>query len=380
MTPSSRFIGARLRQAREALGLTETALSEILRVTRQAVSNWETGRDSPRPEIFDELCRALRQPSYFFTQPLAEYFQHGTIFYRSLSSTTKTARLRAQARKLWAREIAHGVQRYVEFPEVHFPRPEIPNPLALTGADIDKLAQLAREFWGVGTGPMPNLVRLLENNGAVIIRDNLDSETLDALSEWLEPENRPLVLLNADKSSAVRSRLDLAHETAHLVIHRSVRAEHLNKKAIFSQIEKQAFRFGGALLLPEKPFLSDLYSLSLDALRTLKSKWLVSIGAMISRLSVLGILSDDQQRRMWINYRRRGWSEQEPLDDQIAAEAPSLLPVAFKVLSEEGMRPDQIPAIIGHGRSQIEALANLPRGYFEPALPSVNVIRFPKAN
>jgi len=364
------FVGVRLKQAREAMGLTVTSLGQALGVTKQAVSRWEGGLDSPRPELFDRLCGILCQPAYFFMQPIDSSLLRGTRFYRSLASTTSAARQKADARNFWARETANYVLRYVEFPRVNFPVWKIANPSALTMRDVEVWASETRRFWGLGDAPIANLLRVAENNGALVVRDYLDAETLDALSEWLEPEGIPFIVLNADKESAVRSRLDLAHELGHLILHRKVSQEELNKKALFKQIEKQAFRFGGALLLPERAFLADLYSLSLDALRALKSKWKVAIAAMIYRLADLGVLTEDQEKRFWINYARRGWKQREPLDDQLPFETPSVLPQAFQIIVDQGHDRDQIPGSIGHGKSQIEQIANLPENFLGPS-PSV---------
>lgn len=369
------FIGSRLRQAREALGLSLTAFAEILGVTKQAVSRWEIGQDTPRHELIDRICSVLGQPAYFFSTAPHTEFQFGTCFYRSLSSTTKTARTRAEIRKLWAREILSSVLQYVEIPKVTFPIFRLGSPKA---EQIDQFAYATREHWGLGLGPVPNLVRVMEDHGAIIVREHLDSETMDALSEWLEPESRPFVLLNEDKGIATRSRLDLAHELGHLVLHRSMKPEALLKKTTFALVERQAFRFAGAFLLPEKPFLADLYSLSLDALRAMKSRWRVSIAAMIARLSELGVLTDDQEKRMWINYSRRGWRSAEPLDGEIEIEQPTLLAKAFDVLVRAGFQADQLPFIIGHGRRQIESLSNLPENFLATQAVKVNVLPFKK--
>lgn len=40
-------IGEKLRKAREAHGLTQSQVSEQLRVSRQTISNWETGKSLP---------------------------------------------------------------------------------------------------------------------------------------------------------------------------------------------------------------------------------------------------------------------------------------------------------------------------------------------
>ena len=371
------FNGDRLRQARDAVGISAVALAEILGVSKQAVSRWEKGLDAPRANLFERICQILGQPAYFFLRSTVANFSHGATFYRSLHSATKTARQRAETKKLWAREIAYEVEQYVEFPRVNFPDFGIENPIDLTPSQIDEYAYQLRDSWGMGKSlAVSHLVRIVELNGGLVIRDYLDAHTLDALSEWLMPENRPIIVLGTDKDCGARSRLDLAHELAHLTIHRSVRSEQLKKSSLFKTIEGQAFRFAGAFLLPEKAFLSDVYSLSLDTLRALKSKWRVSIAAMISRLSELGLLTEDQERRMWINYNRRGWKQNEPFESQIEIEKPMLLQKSMEVILQSGISREQVPMIVGHGPKQIQSIANLSDHYFEPPSPPINVIPF----
>lgn len=48
-----------LRELRQAAGLTQEGLAEKLFVTRQTISNWETGRSEPDLEALDALARAL---------------------------------------------------------------------------------------------------------------------------------------------------------------------------------------------------------------------------------------------------------------------------------------------------------------------------------
>lgn len=52
-------VGKNIRKAREQKGLTQDALAERLHVTRQAVSNWETGKNQPDLGILEETAAAL---------------------------------------------------------------------------------------------------------------------------------------------------------------------------------------------------------------------------------------------------------------------------------------------------------------------------------
>ena len=52
-------VSKNLKEIRQAKGLTQDQLAEALHVTRQAVSNWETGRSEPDIETLLALAEAL---------------------------------------------------------------------------------------------------------------------------------------------------------------------------------------------------------------------------------------------------------------------------------------------------------------------------------
>ena len=60
---------ARLRQARELRGLTQTALARQVGVHPSAIAQLETGRIQPSPAVLDALSRATGFPPAFFTRP-----------------------------------------------------------------------------------------------------------------------------------------------------------------------------------------------------------------------------------------------------------------------------------------------------------------------
>lgn len=52
-------IGERIRRRRRKLGLTQNALAELLRVSPQAVSKWERGKNAPDITLLPTLAKAL---------------------------------------------------------------------------------------------------------------------------------------------------------------------------------------------------------------------------------------------------------------------------------------------------------------------------------
>lgn len=59
--------GSRIRAARKMRGITLAELADTLGVHSSAISQWECGRTSPRPEMQVRIAQALgTQPSFLF--------------------------------------------------------------------------------------------------------------------------------------------------------------------------------------------------------------------------------------------------------------------------------------------------------------------------
>jgi Zn-dependent peptidase ImmA (M78 family) len=128
-------------------------------------------------------------------------------------------------------------------------------------------------------------------------------------------------------------------------------------------VEKQADRIASAILLPEADFVGELYAPSLDGFLTLKERWGASVAAMIMRSKQLDLIDDDDARRLWINYNRRGWRNGEPLDGKIQKEEPHLIRRSFELLIEQGVQsPAEIVKALPFPATDLEELADLEPG------------------
>jgi Zn-dependent peptidase ImmA (M78 family)/transcriptional regulator with XRE-family HTH domain len=358
------FIGARLVQAREARMLSATSLAEMVGIRSANVSNYEHGKQSPSRDVMERIATVLNQPSSFFLRPLSLQ-PNEDFWWRAMSASTKLARSRAYARHSWLREIVSYLGDYVDFPVVDIPDFNFSGDVKkITSEMIEEVASECRRYWKLGDGPIADSVLLMENNGVIVSRGELVAETLDAFSQWPDDSEHPFVFLGADKASAVRSRHDASHELGHLILHRSVDRKSIRNPNLFKLIEEQAHRFASAFNLPSSGFADQLWSPTLDAFLALKPYWKVAIAAMIMRCEQLGILSEEQARRLWINMNRRGWRKQEPLDDRIAPEQPRLLRRSFELLVNEKIKtPKQILSDLSINASDIESLACLEPAY-----------------
>jgi len=357
------FVGERLAQARRARGLTAVSLAELLGVSSATISQLEHGKQSPRPELFERLAAKLNVPASFFTQPISLFNAERATKWRSNTTATKFARERAEIRYDWLREISNYLESYLEFPKVNFPTIDFPEDFReATSIEIDRAAAECRVFWGLGTGPAPNIVLLLESHGTIVSRGKLHAEGLDAFSEWL-PGERPYVFLGSDIGVGVRSRFDAAHELGHLIMHRHVSKKQFGKPEDFKLLERQAHRFAAAFLMPREHFFKDVWAPTLDAFEALKPRWKASIKGMIVHSHRHGALTDTQYQRAMINYNRR-WKGGESKDELIQPEQPRFLARCFDMLIKENLRTkEQILSDLSFAPHDIEDLAVLPRGY-----------------
>src|SRR5208283_309406 len=95
------FVGQRLREAREARGLTITSLAEMLGRLKQSISSYEKNQQSPNPEFVQLLADKLNLPLHFFFMQARASGADTTIFYRSINSATKGARTSAEWKMSW---------------------------------------------------------------------------------------------------------------------------------------------------------------------------------------------------------------------------------------------------------------------------------------
>lgn len=357
------FQPERLIEARDARGLTQVALAELVNRKSSSISRWESGIHPPEPEVLDALGKALNMPVAFFMRPVRS---HGSapLFFRSMASTTQTIRKRTEVRLRWAQDISLKLQESVDLPEVNVPHLNVGDYREIRDEDIEQAANQCRKHWDLGFGPISDLLLALENAGIIVVKEDVGTAKMDGLSNWSAADDRPYMLIAKDKDTCVRSRMDAAHELGHLVLHRGLKPKTLNNGADFKEIERQAFYFAGAFLMPEESFPSEIWSPSLNAFVSLKERWKTSVGAMIMRCKALEMLGEDHAEKLWKYYSAKGWRKSEPLDDTLKPEEPRLLSRSVQLLIDEGLftHVELLDDFLLHAQD-VESLCNLPTGY-----------------
>lgn len=365
--PFSRFNPERLIEAREIRGMTTKDLAEAVGVSQQAISKFEQPEQTdPGYETLERLSLTLNVPVNFFYK---ESFKsnESIVFFRSKSAATVKSKKVHSNKIKWIREISAYMDRLLIFPQINVPRFVEGEKFVPTDFDdIEQMAIEVRKIWGLGNGPISNIVLLLEKNGIVVARSPFSDYSIDACSVWHDGE-RPYILLSNDKTPS-RSRFDIAHELGHLLLHSKLKISEFNLKENFKRMEKEADRFAGAFLLPSPSFGREVFITSLDHLIVLKKRWKVSINAMAYRAKQLNIFSEYQYIYLKNRLAQNNWLLNEPLDNEFKFEEPSLLKQALETLIETKIKSQQdIVSDIGIDRSEIEVMTNVDNGYLLPS-------------
>lgn len=361
-----RLIPGRLTEARIACGMNQTELAASVGVSRQAISAYEQGDKLPEPATMRTIAEVLEQPISFFTgESPASFGPFSANFFRKTGADTKKRNAACGVHARWFAQTAYVFDDLANFPAVDLPsfEPESAASSRYQDEEIERIAEIVREHFGLGLGPISNVVRLLETKGVIVCRLEMKGEKVEAFSFWSGV--RPFIFLASDKSSGARARFDAAHELGHLVLHRWIGADEIEEKDRLKEIEREADRFASAFLLPRKSFPNEVYSPRLMAFVDLKLRWKVSIQAMVYRCKDLGLFDEQQVTNLYKQISFKKWRTVEPLDGDggIPLEQPLLLgKVADLVIRSGVLARDQLLARLRLAPSIVERLAGLPTG------------------
>lgn len=321
------FDPTRLRIARQAAMLRKKDLAERVGVSAAALSQYENGSTTPSTKVVGSLALALGVPSGFFAadRPLGEA-PATTAHFRSLRSTSKQERDRAFAHALLTWELAQVIHRHVQLPDV-----DLPQDLAVTPDDpphvVETAARVARSALDLGTGPIPNVVRLLETRGVICTR--LPAMTRRVFAFSCEFPERPVVVLATERTHRAAGRFDAAHELGHLLLHQ-------DEEPGTHTVERHANVFASEFLAPASE-IGDLLPSRVDwrQLLELKEVWGISMQALLYRAKSLRVMPEHTYRRAVTELNRLGWRTQEP-GDEGQAEQPVMLRRAIDLMAGDG--------------------------------------------
>jgi Zn-dependent peptidase ImmA (M78 family)/transcriptional regulator with XRE-family HTH domain len=335
----------RLTLARRLRGLRKNQLADAVGTTPKAIGRYEAGVQRPDELTLKRLAIALGVPAEFFQAGRSPVSMDGAHF-RSLRSTSQIERDQALAYGRIATDVVAALEDLVDFPEVDLPEYPV-SPDEIAGPGPIEAARLTRKALLAQPGPVPHVVRLLEQHGVIVLVLPQAAERVDAFSVGVHP--RPMVFFNPAKGDYWRNRFDAAHELGHLVMHAD--AEPGEKV-----VEDQAHRFAAEFLMPEQDIAADLPGAAdWDRLGHLKTTWGVSLAALLYRARTLGIMKETAYRNAMSAMSSRGWRRHEPGPAK-PLEQPTMLTRAIEIVAQAGTDRDGVATRARVPRADLDLL------------------------
>lgn len=328
----------RLALARKRRQLTKKELAELAGITQITLTRLEKNQTTePTEETVKALAHALKYPVDFFFGDDCEELTTEAVSFRSLSTLTSRQRDAALA-------VGSLAFLYDDWIKEKFllPSPDVPD---LRDEDPVTAAEALREHWGIGTRPIPSLIKLLEAKGVRIFSLSERNKNVDAYSCW--KSDTPYVFLNTFKS-AERSRFDTAHELGHLVLHRHGPSSNRD-------VERDADAFASAFLIHHGDLISHLPRVtSIKQLVQYKARWGVSVAALARTAFNVGLVSDWHYRELCRQISILGYRTHEP--NSIPREKSVLWQKILGVLWKDGITREHVGRILHVPPDEIEAL------------------------
>lgn len=309
--------------ARELRGMTKKELADRIGKSPSAMTRIEKGQLRPEIDTLLSLSQELDVHHNFFVlnPDNSSRAELTDCHFRSRRSTSLVLKRMAKRHG----ERISMLLSYFENFGINFLEEEVSQFSTTVNStiDVEKLAYSVRSSWGLGIGPISDLMTLLESKGVrVFMLSGKTFDKVDAFSIWIKAT--PCIFLYRDKPAS-RLNFDLAHELGHLLFHQDVETGD-------NKTEREADKFASAFLLPQKSFLTECpRRWSLQAYVALKKRWKVSIAAMLYRAKELRIFSESSYRRACIamsTYRKN-----EP--GEFAKPQPELFSQVIELIKED---------------------------------------------
>lgn len=380
MQNRSRINADRLKEARLFQRMTMDELANCVGINKQAISQFENRKALPEPVTLRRIANILGFPYSFFTEEDPQSVI-GNTYFRALYSSKKKDLAAQQIKAKYLARIHSVLSAKVKFKEINLPSFD-----ACESMSIDELAMYVRDYWDLGNNPIPNMVALLERNGIIVGEFSTESREIDAFYQFYEEGGLPkyCVVLGTDKKSHCRRQFNCAHELGHILLHE--RYSDLNEinREEFRERENEANAFAAAFLMPADTFGKDVsvYPNRLSHYVELKSKWNVSIGAMIMRSYSLRYLTSSQYAYLMKQMSIHGYRQIEPLDDVMEYKHPRALRQAIDLLlTTANMSGSDIMQLFSTeefsiSATVIEELLDLKKGTLS-SVDSSNIIELP---
>lgn len=358
-----------LRWARESAGVTLASAADSLDLVEEILTDWEAGVQRPSIPQLRKLATLYKRPlSVFFLQAPPKDFQVVGDFRRPSATSgpfspelTQEIRFAHQRREL-ALELLTDLGEAPRKFTLSFEMDEPPDPIGLKirkylGIDDSNRRQFAAD----ATGRVAfNMWRQAVEAVGVLVFQSTRVSPQEASGFALSFSQAPVLVVNR-KDPPTRRLFSLAHELAHLALHKSGVSDLRtadDEQAVDSELETFCNRVAAASLMPRQLVLTEDVVVSHGAandwedweITELSKRYGVSREAMLLRLLALGRTSRSFYRQKKAQYAKEYGQQRakqaaklpEPIPRNMPREALSLYGRTFVTLVLDNYQQDRL--------------------------------------
>lgn len=301
----------RLQNARKMCGLSQAdlvakmkKLAEQLPMLYKAVSSTAIERYENAvmyPEDSNTLltlAAALNTKTDNLTRPFEVNVDCSKFEFR------KKSKLGKKAQEVIKLKIQQRIEKYMEIERISGIEPhfdvDFSDIVVCTPDDARNVANILREKWNLGMGPIPQPIQVLETHGVKVIEVDEDPSLFDGTSNVVE--GTPVVVINKSDMPTVnpkhqntpeRENLTLWHEMGHIVMNIPEDIEDKDRENLCNV-------FASEMLIPSQTFKAIFGEkrpmISSWELKDVQREFGISVRALMIKAVQLGVVTKNRHR------------------------------------------------------------------------------------
>ncbi len=318
---------------RESRGYSGAQLAKLAGIPQPTLSKMENGLATVDDVRLQQLADALDYPVEAFSWTDSIFgFGSAAFYHRKQQALPQTTLRKIQAQVNLTRMRLNKLLRAIEIDTQYV----VPSLDVEEYGSPSEVARAVRALWRMPMGPVRDVATALELAGIIVVRSNLESPKIAAISLDNVGSYPALIIMNTGLP-ADRERFTLAHELGHLVMHSVL--------VTTDEAEREADAFAAEFLMPAAEIRTELKGITLARAAQLKVVWRVAISALVRRARDLGVIDDSRYKSLMVSMSQKGWRKAEPVEVQ--HDHPTVMSALIRVhLAEHGYTFDELAQVV----------------------------------
>lgn len=306
---------------RESRGLTQQELVSLIPNLNQGnYSKMEKGLLNIPYETIVNIAKELDYPVSFFYKKGVQT-PISSFYYRKRISMAKKNLNVLEAKLDIIRILIDDLLDSIDIPHFSLPQYEVSDDLSAS-----EIAVRVRDFLKIPTGPIKDLVKIIEAAGVIVYFIKIDIDKFDGIT-LVTDKGHPIIFINQSLPND-RKRFTIAHELFHLIAHIPYSPLPAGRNE-----EAEANEFAGEFLMPYLECRYDLQDLKYSQLPTLKSYWKMSKAAIIYRAKDICAITPEKYTYLNIELSRNGEKKRE--NGRVEIDEPTIVKLIIDVFENQ---------------------------------------------